>query len=68
MKKTKCWAIKLKHGKFVNRPVIHNYWESERAILFRTRKYAEDWLKGNPFWEGRGEVVRVIVTIREEDE
>ena len=68
MKKTTCWAIKLKHGKFVQHPLDMKYWEAERTMTFRTRKFAQDWLEGNPFWKGRGEVMKVTITVRGEGE
>lgn len=65
MKKTTCWAIKLKRGKFVCQTFISNFWDAERTMTFRTKKVAKEWLKNNPFWNGKGEVIKVIVTVRE---
>jgi hypothetical protein len=48
----------------VNRPPEF-YWEADRTLLFRNRKQAEAWLANNPYWTGRGEVMKVTVIIKE---
>lgn len=65
MKKTRCWAIKNNMGKFVNRSLDEKFWEADRTLLFRTRKYAQAWLNSNPYWNGRATIVKAIVTVRE---
>ena len=64
MKKNNCWAIKIKGGKFVNR-APDQFWEADRTLLFRTRKQAQSWLSSNAFWNPKGEVVKVTVTVKE---
>lgn len=68
MKKKFCWALKIKYGKFVNQPILHNYWEADRTMLFRTKKFAQEWLDRDPFWKGRAEVVKVMMTVKETGE
>jgi hypothetical protein len=68
VKKTTCWAIKLKRGKFVCIPFDMKYWEAERTMTFRTRKFAQAWLDNDPFWKGKGDVVKVTITVREAGE
>ena len=65
MKRIECWAIKVKGGKFINREWINNFWEADKVLTFRTRKDAKKWLEENPFWRGKGEVVKVTVTVKE---
>ena len=65
MKRIECWAIKIKGGKFINRMWTPNYWEADRVLTFRTKKFAKQWLKENPFWENRGEIVKVTVVTKE---
>ncbi len=67
MKRIQCWAIKSKRGGFVNSQPI-NYWEADRTMLFRTRKQAQAWLASNHFWALKGDVVKVVMTIRENGE
>ena len=68
MKRKTCWAWKLKRGKFVNQPLTTHYWEADRTWLFKTKKFAQEMLEKNPFWKGRAEVVKVIITIKETEE
>lgn len=65
MKRKQCWAIKIKTGKFVNQPIIQNYWEADRTLLFRSKKFAEQWLENNPFWSQKCSVVKTIVIVKE---
>lgn len=64
MSKKTAWAIRTKRDYFVNRPPDF-YWEADRTLLFRNRKQAQVWLDNNPFWTGRGQVVKVSVVIKE---
>lgn len=64
MKRVHCWAIKIKRGGFVNMQPV-NYWEADRTLLFRTKKQAESWLASNLFWNPKGEVVKVTLTVKE---
>lgn len=65
MKKKSCWALKMKYGKFVNQPIINNYWEGDRTLLFRSKKLAQQWLDNSQFWKGKAEVAKVTITIKE---
>ena len=65
MKRVECWAIKIKGGKFINREWISEPREADRVMTFRTRKFAKEWLESNPFWRGRGEIVKVMVVTKE---
>lgn len=64
MSKKTAWAIKTTGNSFVNRPPEF-YWEADRTLLFRNKRQAEAWLANNPYWTGRGEVVKVTVIIKE---
>lgn len=64
MKRIQCWGIKNKQGKFVLAP-IRDYWEADRTLLFRTRKQAQAWLLSNQFWNPKGEVVKLTITVKE---
>jgi hypothetical protein len=64
MARREAWAIKTKREYFVNYPP-REYWEADRTMLFRTRRQAQAWLKENQFWALKGEVVKVIVTVKE---
>jgi len=36
-------------------PFDTKYWEAERTMTFRTRKFAQAWLDNDPFWKGKAE-------------
>jgi hypothetical protein len=65
VKRQHCWALRIKSGKFVNAPIVQNFWEADRTLLFRTKKMAEAWLSSNKFWNPKAYVVRVTITIKE---
>ena len=65
MKRKDCWALKMKYGKFVNKPITNNFWEGDKTMLFRSKRTAQEWLDSNQFWKTKAEVVKVIVTIKE---
>lgn len=49
-------------------PFDTKYWEAERTMTFRTRKFAQAWLDNDPFWKSKGDVVKVTITVREAGE
>ena len=64
MKRTICWAIKIRRGGYVNSQPSH-YWEADRTLLFKNKKQADAWLASNQFWNPKGEVVKVVLTLKE---
>lgn len=69
MTRTEAWGIKLKRGKFVNFPTQNlPYFEAYRIITFRTRKQAQEWLDNDKFWQGKAEVVPIVITTKERGE
>lgn len=64
MKRTICWGIKIRRGGYVNAQP-REYWEADRTLLFRTKKQAEAWLSSNRFWNPKGEVVRIVIIVKE---
>ena len=66
MSKKTAWAIKTFRNNFVNRPP-QMYWEADRVMLFRTKKQAMDWLVASIYWSPKAKVVRVTITIKENE-
>jgi len=60
--KTICWALQDKRGRFVQHDAVTHF-EQFRAVTFRTRKQAVEWLKNDRFWYGRAETAKVCISM-----
>ena len=66
MTKTKAWALKDKHGRYVKE--LGDPYQPFRTLVFRTQRHAIAWLQDNPYWKNKASAVHVVITVKEAGE
>jgi hypothetical protein len=65
MARLDCWALRIKgRAGYIKFPPGTLPGNPYRTMLFRSRKAAEDWVRGDPYWDGKVIAERVSVTTK----